>query len=237
VGSLSVENDFGRAGRAGTGEALEAAAFGFHREVGGRSGGLVDELKRPLNGRLDFFVRTRACGLGGSGTTFRDLDSSGMRTAPVSDLRLLVSEATVFFFESSFTGLLDSFVGEDEREGDDIHDFLLNLDNDRTGDNDFGESVCFTVSGRLRSGFGSADGSLLFDVNDSNLDDRREFVGRNWGICIGWGWGSSSEDGLDPPEEVYGDSPSWAPDFKSSSEIVPFSSSSVGSARSLTRGK
>jgi hypothetical protein len=131
-----------------------------------------------------------------------------------------------------------SFVGEDDLDWlGGIHDFLRNLDSDRAGDMEPEVSVSFSLgpSGRVRRDLRSCDGSRLLLANGRNLDDRRERLGFICGICS---TGASSESGLDPPEDV-SEVPSsmFRPDFSSSSDIVPFSSTIGGSSRSLTRGK
>ena len=187
-GNLSVEKDLGNGGTEGTLESVGGACWEF------------DALKRPLS-RLDFLVRTRFLVEDGLSATSRVLDFSGMLSAPVRVLRLLGSALNDFFLaSSSFTELGRSWAGEDDLDGDEIQDFLLNLVSDRTGDMELGDSACLRLSLRLRSGFGSAEGSRPLLLNDRNLDDRRELLGLNCSICSSWG--ASSESGLDPPDDV-----------------------------------
>lgn len=138
----------------------------------------------------------------------------------------------LFFTLSSFLWVIFSLVGEDEELDcccETIHDFLRSLVRDRAGEPP-GESVCLTVSVRPRSAFlsglGSADGSLLLLEKGRNLVERRELLGLKCTPAVS---GASSEEGLDPPEEL--------------SEVLPpltvlsASSSPKSGWRSFTRGK
>jgi hypothetical protein len=120
-----------------------------------------------------------------------------------------------------------------------MYDFLRSLVRERAGEL-LGESACFTISLRprsaLRSGLGSADGSLLLLEKGKYLDDRRELlVGLSCGMCTASGSGASSDEGLDPPEL-----PDVRPPFRllcrSSSEMVPFNSTTGGWSKSFKLG-
>jgi hypothetical protein len=132
--------------------------------------------------------------LSGASATSLGLDVSGILSGFVN----------AFFLASSC--FLASFVGEEDRDADDIQDFLLSIESERAGDSDLGDSVCLRgsvrVSVRLRSGFGSAEWSRLLLEKDRNLDDRRELLGLNCGrISKCSSTGASSESGLDPSED------------------------------------
>lgn len=189
-GNFSVEKDLGTGGIAGIFEM-------------GTGAGSVEALKRPLS-LFDFLVSTRFLGVVGLSVESLALDFSGMLSAAVKDLRLVASTLNEFFLGSStFTGLVVSFgvsfVGDDGLDCDDTQLFLRSFVSDRTGELELEESACFTLSLRLRSGFGSAEGSRLLLEKGRNLDDRRERLGRNCGICTTWG--PSSDSGLEPPED------------------------------------
>lgn len=92
-------------------------------------------------------------------------------------------------------------------------------------------------------GLGSADESRLLELlvellleKGSKLDDRRTLLGFIWGMCSTCG--DSSDTGLEPPDELLDDEPSLLDTgLRSSSDILPLSSSTGSSMRSLTRGK
>lgn len=194
-GSLSVENDFGRAGTDGGFEAVGGgwvAAFEVCCAL--------DELKNPLKGLFVFLVRTRVLVFAWSLVVSLVPGSSGMVVEPVKDFPLPGSTLIESFFDSSTLATLpDSFVGDDDRDCDEIHDFRLSLLNDRPGEMGVG-STFFWSSWRLRLSLGSSEGSRLLLEKENNLDDRREFVGLNCSGCSTCG--GSSDDGLEPPEDV-----------------------------------
>lgn len=166
-GNLSVEKDLGTGGTEGV---LEAAWGGCWPGV---------ELKIPLS-RFDFLVRTRPFEVVGLSVTSLALECSGILIVPVKDLRRFASTFNEFFLDSpSLTGLATSFAGEEDLDCGKIHDFLRSFVSDRAGDDELGDSACFRVSVRLRSGLGSTEGSRLLLEKDRNLDDRREMVGFN----------------------------------------------------------
>jgi len=216
-GSFSVEKDLGTAGTGGT---------------------LTVALKRPL--RRLFFLLRGARGWTEVVVVFASA-VSGM-LAVLAVFRLLAS--WIFFVFSSFLdfsreGDVVDLRGSESEET--IHDFLRSLDMDRAGET-LGESSCLTASLRprsaLRSDLRSALGSLLLLEKERNLDDRRELMesslGLSSGICSISG--SSSEEGLDPPElsDVLS---SCACCCNSPSETVPFTSTTDDWSRSSTRGK
>ena len=197
-------------------------------------------MNKLLNGLFDFLVRTRALD---SPVSFLEKPltgaSSGMLEVVVDVGRLSVSPMSEAFPGSSTSmavclSLAFSFVGELDREVGDIHDFLLSLDNERAGESEGDASSFLVDSRRLLAGFRSSEGSRLLDEKGRNLEARRELEGLNSGSCS---LGAFSDAGLEPPDDEAETCPSTASDLSSSSEIVPFSSSSVGSSRPLTRGK
>jgi hypothetical protein len=151
------------------------------------------------------------------------LDSSGMLSGAVRDLRLLLSMSPVFSV-SCASSL--SFVGELGLDCDTIQDFLLSLDSDREGDMEVCVSDALRVSLRLRL---DSDDSRLLLEKGRNLDDRREAGGFNCGI---WSLDvPSSESGAEPSEEEEG-----RPGFRSSSDMRSLAPT-TGSSKSFTRGK
>jgi len=220
VGNLSVENDLGSGGSVG-------AESDERSEV-------LDWLKRPPSGFLDFLVRTRLLVCGLSVGSFV-LGFSRMFSWLFLDADLLASRFDVFVCcLSSFS---TSRVGEDGRELDAIQDFLLSLERDRAGDMEPGESVDFRGFLSFLSCLGSTEESRLLLENGRNLDDRRELVGLEGGMLSAGG--AVSVSGLDASDDVE-DPPSPVPtvNFKSSSEMVPLSSRTADSSRrSLTWGK
>ena len=144
-------------------------------------------MKRPLS-RFDFLER-RFLGLGG-------LSEPSVASLASDFSGMLVTLADAFFFAS--------LVGDDDRDDDEIHDFLLKFESDLTGVMGLGESAClifsFPASVRVRSGLGSLEGSRLLLEKGKNLDDRRELLCLNCGICK-CSSGASSELGLEPPED------------------------------------
>lgn len=207
-GSFSVENDLGIGGTAG--------AFGADSD----GGSVLEAPKMPLR-RLDFLVRTRVLCVAWLSVVSLALDLSGMLSAAEIDLRLLASIFKEFLRDSSpFVGLAVSLVGEDDLDCDDIQLFLRNLVRDRAGETEAGESDCLMFS--LRLDFGSSEGSRLLLEKGLNFDDRRETLGLSCGICA---WGPSSESGLEPSDDVEDVPSAPMPLFNSSSDIVPFNSS------------
>lgn len=224
-GSLSVEKDFGSEGTGGS-----------FAVAGTVTGSVDEEVKRPLS-RLFFLVRTRVlCVVGLSLASWVDLDSSGMLAVTANPFRLLASRLNEFLRDSgSFLGLLTSLLGEEDL--DETKLFRRSRVNDLTGDMAFEFSDRFRLSLRLRSDLRSLDGSRLLLEKDANMDERRELLGLSCGISgIRSACGPSSSSGLEPSDKVPGSS-GLMPVFRSSSEMVPLSSNSCGSSKSLTRGK
>lgn len=215
-GSFSVEKDLGTAGTGGT---------------------LTVALKRPL--RRLFFLLRGARGWMEEEVVFAS-EVSGMLAVLVV-FRLLASWIFVFssFLDFSREGDVVDLRGSESE--DTIHDFLRSFDMDRAGET-LGESSCLTASLRprsaLRSDLRSALGSLLRLEKERNLDDRRELMESSFGLSSGICSisGSSSEEGLDPPELSDVLSP-CACCCNSPSEMVPFTPTTDDWSRSSTRGK
>jgi hypothetical protein len=159
---------------------------------------------------------------------------------------VVVVVAWPFFSLSSFFRAFCSLTGDDVDDRDcdccccccceeTTHDFLRSFVRDRAGELP-GDSACFTASVRprsaLRSGVGSADGSLLLLEKGRKREDRRVLgAGLSCGICTPASSGASSDDGLDPPEQLS--------DVRSPLLPMSASSSPAGDSwsNSLTRGK
>lgn len=222
-GSCSVEKDFGTEGTAGP-----------------------FVVKSALR-RLFFLLR----GMGSTVSCTSSLASSftaassRMLSVLAGVFRFGASDVAAFFFASSFWAaffsFLLSFVGEVVVVVVVVgccccwtYDFLLSFVRDLDGEL-FGDSVSLTASLRLRSGLGSTEGSLLLLEKGRNLDDRRVVLaglsGLNCGISSACG--ASSEDGLEPPDELSDVTSTSLPFFRSSSD----SCAGASPSRLLTRGK
>jgi hypothetical protein len=141
----------------------------------------------------------------------------------------LVSAAAFFFRFSSLRGAVFSVVGDDVDEGceETIQDLRRSFERERAGEAE-GESVSLTVSLFVFSALGifsalrSTEGSLLLEKDRKREERRAETLGRRRGISRAGG--ASSDEGLEPAEEL----------SETSASFVLVRSSSP---RPLTRGK
>jgi hypothetical protein len=140
----------------------------------------------------------------------------------------LVSAAAFFFRFSSLRGAVFSVVGDDVDEGceETIQDLRRSFERERAGEE--GESISLTVSLFVFSALGvfsalrSTEGSLLLEKDRKREERRAEMLGRRRGISRAGG--ASSDEGLEPAEEL----------SETSASFVLVRSSSP---RPLTRGK
>jgi hypothetical protein len=218
-GSCSVENDFGTEGTAGA-LAVRSALRRLFFLVGGIGAGFSSTVS-AASSLASSFAST----------------SSGMLSV-VAGILFNTSASAAFFFALSsfwaaFFSFLLSFVGEFVAEAwccAAAQDFLRSFVRDLTGGLPAG-SVSFTASLRLRSGLGSTEGSLLL-VKGRNLEERRA-VTAGLNCFISRTWGASSEDGLEPPEELSDVTSTSLTLCRSSSE----SCAGASPSRPFTRGK